>query len=307
MNFKTALEGFWIARKRDFSQNTVNDYSHTYRRFAEFIGDQPVDKITALHINQFLNQTKERNDLSDKTVKNMWIALSSFFTWAKTELNVPHPIQKQIKIPKATKPVIQEYTQVEVKAMLHCCEYNSSWSSSTGKTSRSRRPTAKRDQAIICLLVETGIRASELCDLDIQDYDQNRGQIYIRHGKGNKQRMIYIADAAKRYLWRYLASRPDRRPTDPLFATDTNQHMKRDGLLDMISACARRAGVAKANVHKFRHTFAINFLRNGGNLLELKRLLGHEQMETLQIYVELSTADLARAMRNASPADRWRL
>jgi site-specific recombinase XerD len=87
----------------------------------------------------------------------------------------------------------------------------------------------------------------------------------------------------------------------------TNRAISRDNLLNMVVATARRAGVAKANLHKFRHTFATNFLRNGGNLLELKRLLGHESLATLQIYVELSQADLSRALRTASPADRWRV
>lgn len=307
MNFSTALEGYWLSRKRDFSQNTINDYTLTFRRFAEHIGDLHVEQITAQHINSFLNHTQTKHNLSSKTVKNMWIALSSFFTWAKVELTITHPIQNQIPIPKYKRPIIDEYTKTEVIAMISACQHNSSWNSQRGRVARSKRPTAKRDQAIVVLLVETGIRASELCDLTIADYDKDKSQIFIRHGKGNKQRYLYIADSAKRYLWRYLADRPGATPTDPLFATDTNRSLKRDSLFNMILSCAQRAGIEKANVHKFRHTFAINFLRNGGNLLELKKLLGHEKLDTLQIYVELAQADLARAMRTASPADHWRL
>lgn len=75
----------------------------------------------------------------------------------------------------------------------------------------------------------------------------------------------------------------------------------------MIVATAARAGVSHANVHKFRHTFAITFLRNGGNVLELQKLLGHERMETVRTYAELAAMDLANAQAHASPADNWGL
>lgn len=75
----------------------------------------------------------------------------------------------------------------------------------------------------------------------------------------------------------------------------------------MITATARRAGVSHANVHRFRHTFAITFLRNGGNVLALQKLMGHEKMDTLRVYVELAQMDLQKAQQLASPADRWGL
>lgn len=75
----------------------------------------------------------------------------------------------------------------------------------------------------------------------------------------------------------------------------------------MITATARRAGVSHANVHRFRHTFAITFLRNGGNVLTLQKLMGHEKMDTLRVYVELAQMDLQKAQQLASPADRWGL
>jgi site-specific recombinase XerD len=75
----------------------------------------------------------------------------------------------------------------------------------------------------------------------------------------------------------------------------------------MIQRTADRAGVRGATCHRFRHTFAITFLRNGGNLLELQKLLGHEKIDTLQIYVDLAHTDLASAQMRASPADGWNL
>src|SRR5690606_14890294 len=80
MDFITALEGYWLARRRDFSQNTINDYSLTFKRFAIHVGSQPIDQITARDIHKFLDRLKTRNKLADKTMANIWTALSSFWT-----------------------------------------------------------------------------------------------------------------------------------------------------------------------------------------------------------------------------------
>ena len=154
---------------------------------------------------------------------------------------------------------------------------------------------------------ETGIRASELCNLSMSDYNQKQGRLHIRHGKGDKERVVFISDTCKRHLWRYLATRPEAKPADPLFATGNNTHMERDTLFKMVRSTAERAGVHHAFIHKFRHTFAINFLRNGGNVIELQSMLGHERLDTIRIYVKLAEVDLANAQRRASVADNWRL
>src|SRR5690606_25728239 len=112
------------------------------------------------------------------------------------------------------------------------------------------------------------------------------GKLTIRHGKGNKRRYVFLGQSARQIVWRYLATRKRQRPNDPLFATRIGTPIDRYALLNMVSRTAARAGVSGANVHKFRHTFAITFLRNGGNVLQLQKLLGHERMETLRIYVD---------------------
>jgi integrase/recombinase XerD len=83
--------------------------------------------------------------------------------------------------------------------------------------------------------------------------------------------------------------------------------MQRTGLRLLISRIGLRAGVPDAGVHRFRHTFAVNFLRNGGNLLALQDLLGHKRLDTVRIYAKQAEVDLERQQKGASPADRWRL
>lgn len=307
MDFPTALEGYWLARRRDFSQNTINDYSLTFKRFARHIGSHPIADITPVDIHAFLNATQKRYKLSTKTLANIWAALSSFFTWAETELRVKHPIRGVVSRPEFHKVEIEPYTKAEIMAMLAATEQSASWRTRNGRRISSVRPTALRDKTMIVLLIDTGLRASELCDLLVRDYEQESGRLLIRHGKGNKKRTIYLGQSGRKYLWRYLTGRGATKANDPLFATRLGTPLNRTELLNMITATAARGGVSHANVHKFRHTFAITFLRNGGNVLELQKLLGHERMETVRIYAELATMDLSNAQAIASPADNWGL
>jgi integrase/recombinase XerD len=307
MTFTAALDGYWLARQRDFSPNTVNDYRRTFAKFIDHAGNPTLDTITTTTINQFLNHLTLTQKLAPKTVANAWTALSSFFTWAASELNLPHPIRSKINCPHVPDPVIETYTEIEIKAMLNACGQTTTWRTRNGHLATSIRPTAARDRAIIVTLIETGIRASELCHLTLDDYNQHQARLHIRQGKGRKDRIIFISDTCKRYVWKYLTTRPTAKPADPLFATNNNTPMDRDMLLKMITKTAKRAGVHHAGVHKFRHTFALTFLRNGGNVLELQSILGHERMDTIRIYVKLAEVDIATAQRRASVADNWRL
>lgn len=308
MYLDDALEGYWLERRRNLSDHTVADYTVTFRRLREFLGaGAHIETITPDQVRAFLNHLQEKYALGDKTLANAWIALSALWTWAETELNIPHVLRGRVARPEYRRPAIVPYDKVEIAALLEACAAAAGWDTVNGKRAKAARPTANRDRAIIVTLLDTGVRAQELCDLQIGDYDSRRGQLHVRNGKWNKSRYVYLGDSARRALWRYLAARPDAGRQAPLFATRTDTHLDRNALGNMIERCAQRAGVAHANIHRFRHTFAINYLRNGGSVLELQAALGHEKMDTVRIYARLAEVDLQLAQRRASPADNWRL
>lgn len=92
MQLSTALEGFWLSKARSLSQNTVNDYNHSYGRFIRFLANQHVEEmetVTPQHINAFLTWLDTDQCLAPKTVLNHWIALSALWTWAEKELELP--------------------------------------------------------------------------------------------------------------------------------------------------------------------------------------------------------------------------
>jgi integrase/recombinase XerD len=308
MLWEDALMGYWLERRRNLSPATVTSYEYTFRRFRASLGDAPVhiEAVTSDQVRTWLSALRDKG-LAPKSIANDWVALSALWTWAERELKIPHAIRGRVAQPTWRRPPIAAYTRTEVGAMLNAAERNAAWTSRNGKVVQERRSTAGRDRAVLLVLLDTGLRASELCDLTIADYDQKQGRLHIRHGKGNKGRYVFLGDVARKAVWRYLADRPGHEPGQPLFATGRGNHLERNALRHLVQGCAERAGVEGATVHRWRHTFAINYLRNGGSVLELQRLMGHERVDTLRIYVDLAASDLQEAQRRASPADNWKL
>jgi integrase/recombinase XerD len=108
-------------------------------------------------------------------------------------------------------------------------------------------------------------------------------------------------------MWRYLASRGNPCKEEPLVITKDGKPMNRNSIRLLLVDMGERAGVVNVHPHRFRHTFAIEFLRNGGYVFSLQRILGHSDLETVKIYLELAQADAKNAHKRASPADRWML
>lgn len=176
---------------------------------------------------------------------------------------------------------------------------------------RGRAP--ERDVAVIFLLVDSGMRVSELCGLLIGHVDRGTGELTVL-GKGNKRRRVYMGATARRALWRYLETdRRGARPEEPLFISvgghETGGPMTPSGVRQILKKAGAKAGIKGVRIspHTLRHTFAVSFLRSGGNLFELQQLLGHTDLSVSRRYVALAETDLAQAHRAASPADRMRL
>jgi integrase/recombinase XerD len=159
-----------------------------------------------------------------------------------------------------------------------------------------------RNQCILLVLLDTGVRASELCSLRVSDVDLKTGKVFVQ-GKGSKERYCYLGSVTRRSLWRYLAERGDN--DGRLFITWEGRPLQRHWLRELVSDIGKRAGVSNVYPHRFRHTFAVQFLRNGGDIFTLQILLGHSSLKMVRHYASLAAIDAERAHRKASPADNW--
>jgi len=302
-----ATEGFLLSKLAEGrSHHTINDYRRCLTRFAQWLGDdRDVASVTTDDVRRFMAHLRA-SGIGIKTVRNYHVALSSFWTWLGQEFGIPH-VMRGVARPKVNPPTWDLPTRDDILRMLKACEYTQEAETFARRTFRMRRPTALRDKCIILVFVDTGIRVSELCRLTLGDVDLEDGSVLVRYGKGRKQRMVFIGKQTTRLLWRYIRQyRRDARPDEPLFLNNYGHEFTRAGISRLVHRIGERAGV-RVWPHLLRHVFATEFLRNGGSIFHLKRLLGHSSNDMVERYAQIVGADLKRVHEKASPADRWRL
>jgi integrase/recombinase XerD len=305
ISFSDAVDGYLLAASaRHLSQHTIADYVNTFRKFVDFLADDlPISEITSKHIEAFLAS----QEVSKKTVKNYHVGLSALWCWAVSEGLAADNVVRKIIPPKPEKKAVKPYSEEDVRAMLGALSSSRSYARPGKRESRHGLPNESRNRAVILLLLDTGIRAEELCTLRINQVDLRNRRITV-FGKGSKERIIPFCARTGQAIWRYLKEERKDEPAGALlFANLNGTELDRSQLLKTINRIAERAGVYHANVHRFRHTFAINFLRNGGDPYALQMALGHSTMEMVRHYLEISNADLERNHKLASPVDNWRL
>jgi len=319
-----AIEGFLQFKSAEgLSPRTIECYRHDLNLWIEHQGNIMVDLVTSQMLREYLSFmlteyvprriTGNNNiKLSPKTVRNIWVTLSAFFHWASDEFNIVNPM-KRVSPPHFVTPQIEPFTKEEVEKILKVCDYCNEAQSEKRRKFTMRRVTSFRDRAIILTLLDSGIRASELCSLKINDIDMHTGKTIIRAGmsggaKGGKGRIVFLGKSARRAIWRYLATRDDGDdPESYLFIGKNGRQLNRDALRQVIHSLGEKAGINKTFPHRFRHTFAITYLRAGGDLFTLQALLGHSSLDVVQIYARIAEIDIEQAHRRSSPVDNWRL
>ena len=324
LSISKAIPGFINYKSAEgLSPNTIHSYERDLNLWLTYQENIDISKVASRDIRDYLNylriEYKPRritgnNDkkLSPKTIRNVWVTLASFFAWASIEFEITNPI-KQVPAPKITVAPVEPFSKEDIETLLKACDYCEEAQTIDRRKFIMRRPTAKRDRAIILTLLDTGLRASELCSLTVEDVDLKSGKVIVKHGvrggaKGGKGRSVYLGKVARRTLWRYLAEREDGDdPNSPLFITKSNRPLNKSALLQIINALGKKAGVNKCHPHRIRHTFAITYLRAGGDVFTLQMLLGHSSLDMVKRYVRIADIDVERAHRKASPADNWRL
>ncbi len=290
-----ALEEFLVALEVDgLAPNTIKQYSRVIREMTKFLGDVPISEITPQDLRRFL--ADYRRSRSPKTAYNAWVALRSF--WRYLEEYGYENIARVIRAPRYPRTAIHIPTVEDIRRLLEACDYTAP-SRGKRKSFQMSRPTAKRDRALVMLLVDTGMRSGEVARLLVEDIDFSTGRIVIRMGKGGKGRTVFASPETLDALKAYWEER-DISPDSPAFTTRSGRALTANEINHLITNLGKRAGI-RVHPHALRHFFATQFLRNGGDALTLKRLLGHSTLAMVEYYVQLVDDDLYNAHRHASP------
>lgn len=312
------------------SPNTIRNYRTTFAKLQAYFDGHPerseaesqdpaFDSITRDQIIDFFAWLRDEYlsepdgaaprgqiKLSPKSILNIHTDLSGLWSWGVAEGFVPANIVRTIAPPDPKAPVVETLTKEEVDALLAACERGNTWK--TRQLTASERPTA--DRAIILTLLDTGLRASELCGMKVGDVNMTANSIKVL-GKGQKERLVYFGKRTSKALWKLLTPRlKDSKPEHLVFTVgpdDDLRPMTCDVLRRLLVRIGERAKVANVYPHRFRHTFAITYLRNQGDLFTLQDLLGHSDIAMVRRYARIAQTDCAKAHQKASPVDNWRL
>lgn len=291
ITFSAAIEKYTHSKRaKGFSENTISAYSNTFHQFNDFLGADPdVDSIISDQIIEFLASC---NHVSKKTKLNHHTGLSSLWTFLVSRELASKHILKEVERPDPETREINPFSQHDVQELLKAAEIGQ---------------TPIRNRTMIMLLLDTGVRASELCAIKLRDIDFANRRIRI-FGKGSKERLVPFSSITKDVINFYLQGRNVNLVKDrsaSLFVSQVGGSFDRNGLSQILEKIAARANIYPCNPHRYRHTFAIQFLRNGGSIYTLQKILGHTTLDMVKKYLAIAQCDLDRDHEIASPVKRW--
>lgn len=264
------LEAFISAKEIEGrSSKTLKRYRYIIHRF-QLAANVPTREVTVFHIRKYLADQKSCG-LSDSTLEGMREVFSSYFNWLQRENLIDNNPCANLGAIKCQKKVRLAYSEVELERLKTNC----------------RRI---RDKAIVCFLLSTGCRISEMIQLNCDDVDLKNRECKVL-GKGNKERIVYIDTVSAMTLDEYLKTRTDNSPA--LFAGRGTERLKAQGIRKMLKDLQCAAHIeTKVHPHRFRRTLATNLIHRGMPIQEVAKILGHEKLDTTMKYVCINDGDI---------------
>lgn len=282
------LDFYQSRRAQRLSQNTLNFYSFTARKFVEWLGSEaglvePAELQTR-HVRDYLIGLGDRG-LQAGGIRAHGRAIKTLVNFWCEEGWLPEDTKIKVEMPEASKERQAMVTAEDAQRLLDACETH-------------------RERALVYLLLDSGVRRAEACALNWGDVDLKTGLVQVRLGKGRKPRSVFLSPTTLRALLRYRRQVP-HDDADPIFQSERGgARLTGSGLRGILSRLGRRAGV-KLTVHAFRRGFATLSLRAGMSPLHLQGLLGHTSLEMVRRYVQLVDDDLKQAHQEHSPVEKW--
>lgn len=295
--FKTWLERFlvYVELEKNRSPKTLENYHHYLARFGDFFGrDRDLGELQLIDIQQFrlkLNRMEDERThrtLGIKTQNYHLIALRAFLKYV-TKHDVKTLAPEKIELSKIPERSVEFLDAEELVRIFN--------------TVGQKTKNSRRDYAILQMLYSTGLRVSELTNLNRESVDLKRREFMIR-GKGRKQRIVFMTALAAEAVEQYLLFRDDN--FEPLFisggrgkkvdADILNGEKKRlttRSVQNLVAKYARKAGIIKkVTPHTLRHSFATTLLQNGADIRSVQEMLGHASITTTQIYTHITNSRL---------------
>jgi len=283
MTVKDALDSFILEQRlRGSTDKTIRGYQGFIGQFITWLSGTGVETIGVLtidHVRQYQLYLGTRDcdnkyqKLTRRTVRTYMRSVRIFLAFCFNESYIKEPIHQSLKLPKAEKPVIEILSENEIGQLLGYFDDD---------------VLNRRNRAIVCLMLDCGLRLSEVAGIKTGDIDQNKDYIKVM-GKGRKGRIVPIGRKVREALLAYIQVRPSPI-SGPLFLSVLETPITPDGIVQLMNRLKKQTGISRLHAHLLRHTFATNFLVYGlGDVYELSRILGHSDIRITEGYVQLAS------------------
>jgi site-specific recombinase XerD len=283
----------YLVNQRNLSDNTRASYRATFWQFEDFLEEQGIPRgklnfshITREKVEEFLNWVETTRTCGISTRNQRLSALKAFFKYVRTicpdHLYLCNQVIDDIHIKKAPKPIVKYLCKEAITALLAQPDLNDEY--------------GRRDLALLSLLYDAGIRVQELCDTQFQDLRLDKHPTITVVGKGRKARVTPLSSQNAEILRTYVAEKSAVHGVDStahLFTNHSGQKLTRGGVRYIIQKYVNKANelnpdanIPMVSPHGIRHTKAMHLLESGGNLIYIRDFLGHEDVETTQVYAK---------------------
>jgi integrase/recombinase XerD len=291
MKISKAIKGYILdCRTRGRSERTIEWYEQKLNVFANWMNEEEevttLEEVTILHLRSFIlhmqsiqvgrttvNKDGDMSQVSPLTIKGYVQVVKGFFTWCYREELIEKNPAARLQLPSIPDYIIPTFETEHIKLMLDACDTSST--------------LGYRDYTIILVLLETGVRISELCDLRVQDVHDD----YIRVvGKGRKEREVGMSASVSKCLWKYINKyrKPHDEHESRVFINRYGVPLTPTGVDQLLDDIKDRCGITgvRVSAHTFRHTFARIYLEQGGDIYKLSLLMGHSDIDVTQEYLK---------------------
>jgi len=291
------------------SPKTVKGYNELllsfYRHIREHTGDTTISRFTIDTVREYIIYLQTRpkfqghpftpargNGLSIESVRDHVRTIKAFASWLYVEGYTRENRLKNLKLPKPEELIIEPLTEDEINITLNTID--------------QKTPVGRRNYVMVVLMLDTGVRAGETANAELKNFKPIEGCLKVM-GKGKKERIVPVGIVAQTALSEYITyvrSKIAKPDCNRLFVSEDGGPITENTLKLFFSRLSKKSGITRLHAHLCRHTFAINYLLNGGDIYSLKEILGHKTLEMVNRYLHFTKAQITARHREFSPMDR---
>ncbi len=282
----------YLHNEKKTSYNTEISYQRDLKKLEEFLTMQGISDVSQINdtlLNSYIFYL-EREHFAASSISRNVASVRAFFRYLVKKDKIQSDPSEELKPPKVEKKTPEILSVEEVDLLL--------------KQPNDNTPKGIRDRAMLELLYATGMRVSELIHLKLEDVNLQLG--YVTCSDGSKERIIPFGSVCRRTLQRYLVEARGRfvgdKEEEVLFTNCSGRMMSRQGFWKVLKVYAQSAGITRdITPHTLRHSFAAHLLQNGADIKSVQEMLGHSDISSTQMYLNLSVNKMRDVYMNAHP------